>query len=53
MITVTYVLVCSTLADQVQREHDEGIVGPAYWRTPTSARLHLVVWSSSCRRCRR
>lgn len=42
MITVTYVLVCSTLADQVQREHDEGIVGPAYWRTHHQRTLHLV-----------
>lgn len=42
MITVTYVLVCSTLADQVQREHDEGIVGPAYWRTHHQRTLHLI-----------
>ena len=42
MITITYVLVCSTLADQVQREHDEGIVGPAYWRTHHQRTLHLI-----------
>lgn len=42
MITVTYVLICSTLADQVQREHDEGIVGPAYWRTHHQRTLHLI-----------
>ena len=42
MTTITYVLVCSTLADQVQREHDEGVVGPVFWRTHHQRTLHLI-----------
>lgn len=40
--TVTYVVVCSSLADRVQREHDEGVRGESYLLDGRQRALRLV-----------
>ena len=40
--TVTYVLVCSQLADKVADEHERGVVGETFLRTGRQRTLHLL-----------
>ncbi len=40
--TVTYVLICSTLADKVAAEHQAGITGEVFMRTGHQRTLHLL-----------
>ncbi len=40
--TVTYVLICSTLADKVAAEHDAGVTGEVFLRTGHQRTLHLM-----------
>lgn len=40
--TVTYVVVCSSLADRVQREHDEGVRGKSYQLDGRQRALRLI-----------
>ncbi len=39
--TIVYVLVCSTLADKVQEEHDHGVHGEMFLRSRHQRSLHL------------
>ncbi len=40
--TVTYVLICSTLADKVAAEHEAGVTGEVFMRTGRQRTLHLL-----------
>lgn len=40
--TVTYVLICSSLADRVQREHDEGVEGESFELTGHQRALVII-----------
>ncbi len=40
--TVTYVLVCSSLADKVAAEHEAGVTGEVFLRTGHQRTLHLL-----------
>lgn len=40
--TITYVLVCSTLADRVAEEHEAGVRGETFLRTGRQRTLHLL-----------
>ncbi len=40
--TVTYVLVCSTLADKVAAEHEAGVTGEVFMRTGHQRTVHLL-----------
>ena len=40
--TVTYFLVCSTLADKVAQEHEAGVKGEVFLRTGRQRTLHLL-----------
>lgn len=40
--TVTYVIVCSQLADKVAFEHEHGVVGETFLRTGRQRTLHLL-----------
>ncbi len=40
--TIVYVLVCSSLADRVQEEHDRGVRGESFLRSRHQRALHLL-----------
>jgi hypothetical protein len=40
--TITYVVVCSSLADRVQREHDEGVRGESFLLSGHQRALRLI-----------